>query len=313
MPQALLVHGGAWNIPNELVEPSLNGLRAALQAGRRRLDDGAHAIDVVESAVRVLEDDPHFDAGRGSRLNRAGEVEMDASIMRGSDFEAGAVAAVSGVRHPVTVARLVMERSPHVLLAGPGAARFAADHGVERCSTEDLLVGTELERYRRVRAGDNVLIREEFSPDGHGKEREEPLGTVGAVAVDTQGRLAAATSTGGTQDKLPGRVGDSPILGAGTWADDDAGAASATGWGEGILRVLLTRTVIDLIERGASAGEAVRGGLARLERISGKGGVIVVDRHGVRGIAFNTPRMARGWLDTDGAIHLAIGPTETPA
>lgn len=313
MPQALLVHGGAWNIPDELVEPSLTGLRTALQAGRRSLDDGAHAIDVVESAVRVLEDDPHFDAGRGSRLNRAGEVEMDASIMRGSDLDAGAVAVISGVRHPVTVARLVMERSPHVLLAGPGAARFAADQGIECCSTEDLLVGSELERYRRVRAGEKVLIREEFSPEGHGQEQGGPIGTVGAVAVDAQGRLAAATSTGGTQDKLPGRVGDSPVLGAGTWADDDTGAASATGWGEGILRVLLTRTVIDHIERGASADEAARDGLARLERVSGKGGVIVVDRHGKRGVAFNTPRMARGWLDSDGTIHVAVETVEAPA
>ena len=162
------------------------------------------------------------------------------------------------------------------------------------------------------RAGEKVLIREEFSPEGHGKEHEGPIGTVGAVAVDARGRLAAATSTGGTQDKLPGRVGYSPVLGAGTWADDDSGAASATGWGEGILRVLLTRTVIDLIERGASADEAARNGLARLERISGRGGVIVVDRHGERGIAFHTPRMARGWLDPDGAIHVAIETTEAP-
>jgi len=310
LPQALLVHGGAWNIPDDLVEPSLSGLRCALEAGRSLLDDGAHALDVVEAAVRVLEDDPHFDAGRGSRLNRAGEVEMDASIMRGSDFDAGAVAGIGGVRHPVSVARLVMESSPHVLLAGAGAERFANDRGVERCGIEDLLVGPELERYRRIRAGEVVLIREEFSPEGHGKEPDGPLGTVGAVAVDSQGRLAAATSTGGTQDRMPGRVGDSPILGAGTWADDRVGAASATGWGEGILRVLLTRTVIDHIHSGGSAHAAASAGLARLEHIGGKGGVIVADRHGERGIAFNTPRMARGWLEPGGSIRVAI---EAPA
>jgi len=313
LPQALLVHGGAWNIPDDLVEPSLAGLRVALETGRTRLDDGAHAIDVVESVIRVLEDDPSFDAGRGSRLNRAGEVEMDASIMRGSDLDAGAVAAVCGVRHPITLARMVMERSPHVLLAGAGAGQFADDQGVERCSTEDLLVGSELERYRRVRAGESVLIREEFSPEGHGNEPEGPLGTVGAVAVDAQGLLAAATSTGGTQDKLPGRVGDSPVLGAGTWADDANGAASATGWGEGILRVLLTRTVVDAIERGSSSADAAREGLARLARIGGKGGVIVANRHGQRGIAFNTPRMARGWLEVDGTIHVAIEALEASA
>jgi beta-aspartyl-peptidase (threonine type) len=312
LPQALLVHGGAWNIPDELVEPSLSGLRTALIAGRLRLDEGAHALDIVESVVRSLEDDPSFDAGRGSRLNRAGEVEMDASIMRGSDLDAGAVAAVGGIRHPVTLARLVMERSPHVLLVAAGAEHFADEQGVERCATEDLLVGSELERYRRVRAGESVLIREEFSPEGHGNEPEGPLGTVGAVAVDARGRMAAATSTGGTQDRLPGRVGDSPVLGAGTWADDATGAASATGWGEGILRVLLTRTVVDLIEHGSSAGDAARDGLARLDRIGGKGGVIVADRHGQRGFAFNTPRMARGWLDVDGTIHVAIEAAEAP-
>jgi len=235
---------------------------------------------------------------------------MDASIMRGSDLNAGAVAAVERVRHPVSLARLVMDQSPHVLLVGAGAGRFADEHGVERCRTEDLLVGSELDRYRRVRAGETVLIREEFSPEGHGND-EGPLGTVGAVAVDAAGHLAAATSTGGTQDKLPGRVGDSPVLGAGTWADDATGAASATGWGEGILRVLLTRTVADFIENGSAAQDAARKGLARLERIGGKGGVIVADRHGRHGIAYNTPRMARGWLDADGTIHVAIEAAET--
>ena len=311
MPQALLVHGGAWNIPDDLVEPSLKGLHAALDAGRTRLAAGAHAIDVVESVIRILEDDPNFDAGRGSRLNRAGEVEMDASIMRGSDLDAGAVAAVTGVRHPITLARRVMERSPHVLLVGAGAGQFAAEQGLERCSTEDLLVGSELERYRRVRAGEQVWIREEFSPHGHGGESEGPMGTVGAVAVDVEGRLAAATSTGGTQDKLPGRVGDSPVLGAGTWADDATGAASATGWGEGILRVLLTRSVVDRIESGVTAAQAARDGLVRLERVGGKGGVIAVDRHGRPGIAFNTPRMARGWLGHDASIHVAIEADES--
>jgi beta-aspartyl-peptidase (threonine type) len=305
LPRALLVHGGAWNIPDELVEPSREGLRAALRAGRERLDAGASPLDVVETTIRVLEEDPHFDAGRGSRLNRAGEVEMDASIMRGSDLDGGCVAAVTKLLHPITVARRVLENSPHVFLAGPGADAFAETQGIERCLTEDLLVGSELDRYRRVRAGEEVLVREEFSPGGHGSD-EGPMGTVGAVVVDGEGRCAAATSTGGTQDKFPGRIGDSPVLGAGTWADDRAGAASATGWGEGILRVLLTRSVIAEIERGLDTSAAAEAGLKGLERVGGKGGVIVVNRDGTPGIAFNTPRMARGWLDAGGEIRVAV-------
>lgn len=301
MPIALAVHGGAWNIPDDAVEPSRDGVRAAATAAWDMLRDGAPALDVVERAVRLLEDDPHFDAGVGSRLTSDAEVELDASIMDGRDLRGGAVAAVRGLRHPVSVARLVMERSPHVMLVGDGARRFAVEHGAETCRTEDLLVGRERERYLRVRAGESWLVEREFDPDAG----EGPLGTVGAVAVDREGHVAAATSTGGTQDKAPGRVGDTPILGAGTYADDRLGAASSTGHGEPIMRVLLARTALAALSAGADPARAAASALATLGEVGGKGGLLVVDPAGRIGIAFTTPRMARAWAD-DGGVRAAV-------
>jgi beta-aspartyl-peptidase (threonine type) len=236
---ALAIHGGAWNIPDDAVDAHRRGLAPPLLAGYEALRKGASALDAVELAVRMLEDDPVYNAGRGSHLNAAGELEMDASIMEGTRRRAGAVAAIDGVKHPVSVARRVMEDSPHVLLVGRGAKQFARRAGVELCTTRSLLVGRERERFEKIRAGDRSLVAAEFSP------RARPHGTVGAVARDRKGRVAAATSTGGTQDKAPGRVGDSAIPGSGTYADDRRGAASCTGWGEPILRAALAKTAVD--------------------------------------------------------------------
>lgn len=308
MPIALAVHGGAWNIPNSAVAASARGVRDVLESGWRALRGGAAALDVVEEIVRRLEDDPAFDAGRGSRLNRDGEVEMDASIMEGGALRAGAVAAIRRVRHPICVARAVMERTPHVLLAGAGAHRFAVEQGFETCRTRDLLVGGELDRYDRVRAGERELVEREFDPDG---EPSGPLGTVGAVALDGTGSIAAATSTGGTQDKLPGRVGDTPVIGAGTYADDRFGGASATGWGEGILRVALTKAAVDDLAAGHPPQEAARRALAALARVRGKGGLIVVDSTGRAAAVFTTPRMARGLADEFGGVRTAVEPEVT--
>lgn len=306
MPIALVVHGGAWNIPDDVVPGSREGVRRAVEDGWKLLRGGASSLDVVEHVLRLLEDDPHFDAGRGSRLNRDGKVEMDASLMRGDGLEAGAVAAIQDVRHPISVARAVMERSPHVMLVGDGARQFAVEHGAETCSTADLLVGRERERFLRVRAGERDLIEQEFSGAEDG-----PLGTVGAVALDAAGHLAAGTSTGGTQDKLPGRVGDTPIVGAGTYADDGAGAASATGWGEGILRVCLCKTAVTLMGGGREPGVAAEQALATLGRVRGHAGLILLDPTGRVGTAFNTPRMARGFATQAGGIHVAIEPDAT--
>jgi L-asparaginase / beta-aspartyl-peptidase len=295
---ALAIHGGAWNIPDGAVDAHRRGLVKPLTEGFDALRKGASALDVVEIAVRQLENDPTFNAGRGSHLNSAGELQMDASIMEGTNRRAGAVAAIGGVLHPVSVARRVMEHSPHVLLVGPGAKRFAARVGAELCATRALLVGRELERFERIRAGDRGLVVTEFS------RRARPHGTVGAVALDRKGRLASATSTGGTQDKAPGRVGDSAIVGSGTYADDRHGAASCTGWGEPILRAVLAKTAVDALAGGRTASAASRAAVRELSRLSGLGGVILVARGGRVAAAFNTPRMARGLADSRGLAVL---------
>jgi beta-aspartyl-peptidase (threonine type) len=257
--------------------------------------------------VRALEDDPHFDAGRGSRLNREGKVELDASIMVGTRLEAGAVAAVQKVQHPISVARRVMERSEHVMLVGEGARDFAEEEGAELCRTRDLLVGREHERYLRVLAGEVDLVDEEFDP---GWPDGGPEGTVGAVALDVHGCIVAGTSTGGTQHKHPGRVGDTPIIGAGTYADDLVGGGSATGWGEGILRVALTKGAIDLMASGLDPRAAGRMALESLKRINGRAGLILLDRTGRVATVFNTPRMARGWATEAEGPRVAVEPAD---
>jgi beta-aspartyl-peptidase (threonine type) len=215
--------------------------------------------------------------------------------MEGGKLRAGAVAAISGVRHPVSVARRVLEDGRHVLLVGEGALRFARASGAELCRPTALLVGRELERFRAIRRGRRSLVDQEF----------RAMDTVGAVALDRRGRTAAATSSGGTQDKAPGRVGDSPIPGAGGYADDRLGAASCTGWGEGILRVVLAKSAVDaLAERPAEA--AARKAMASLRRVEGQGGVILVDRAGRVGASFNTPRMARGLATQEAGLAVGV-------
>lgn len=303
MPLALAVHGGAWNIPDGGVEAHREGVRTALELGWGALRRGRRALDVVEAVVRALEDDPTFNAGRGAHLNQAGGLELDASIMEGSRLLAGAVGAIQGVRHPVSVARLVMRRSHHVFLVGDAARRFARLHGAELCRTRDLLLGRELQRYLRVRRGERALVDQEFR-----KRRAKPHGTVGAVALDARGSLAAATSTGGTQHKAPGRLGDSPVIGAGTYADDRLGAASCTGWGESILRVVMAKSAVDALRGDARPSLAARAALADLARIGGWGGILLVDRRGRAVARFNTPRMARGIATDTHGLRVAVEP-----
>ncbi|MDW8212783.1 MAG: isoaspartyl peptidase/L-asparaginase [Roseiflexaceae bacterium] len=320
MPIALIVHGGAWDIPDDEVEPHLAGCRRALEAGWEALINGATALDAVEAAVRVMEDDPAFDAGVGSVLNRDGLIELDAAIMDGATLRSGAVAAVCGVRNPVTLARRVLD-SEAVLLVGRGAERFADAVGVERCTGEDLVVPRERARWEELRRLDAFRAPDAFQrPPGEvagqrgivwgGSDREtayapslhsavhrlrsgHPGDTVGAVALDRYGNLAAATSTGGTPFKLPGRVGDSPLIGAGLYADVQTGGCSSTGWGESIIKVLLAKTATDLLGAGYAPGDAARMAIERLERrVYGLGGVILLDTRGRIGFAFNTPRMA---------------------
>ncbi|HJO05254.1 MAG TPA: isoaspartyl peptidase/L-asparaginase [Acidobacteriota bacterium] len=304
MTIALAVHGGAWNVPDGEAREHLTGVADVLRAAWKMLEAGAGSVDVVERAVRLLEDDATFNAGKGSHLNRLGRVELDASIMEGDGLEAGAVAAVQGVRNPVALARCVMDASPHVLLVGSGARRFAEEHDVPLCRARDLLVGRARELYLRIRAGEVALIDEEFAPGA-----DDHMGTVGAVARDRNGLIAAATSTGGTLDKYPGRVGDSPLIGAGTYADSHHGGASSTGWGEGILRVVMAKATVGHLASGQDAAAAGRAALGELERVDGRGGLIVVDRDGHSAAVFNTPRMARGLATSEAGLLVGIDAT----
>ena len=274
---AIAVHGGAGNWDEARHEAARAGVRAAARQAGLLLGQGAAALEAVTAAVTVLEDDWTFNAGTGSVLNRDGEAEMDAAVMTGHDLAFGAVAAIRRVRNPVLVARQVMERSGHALLAGEGALRFA-----RTCGFGD---------YDPVTAESRAALEH-----ARGEAR---LGTVGAVALDRDGRLATATSTGGTSLKLPGRVGDTPLPGAGTYATRDA-AASATGKGELVMRVLGAKRICDLAAAGLTAEDAVKRVLAEMrETVGAEAGFIAVGRDGSIGIAYGTRYMAAAWWSSE--------------
>jgi beta-aspartyl-peptidase (threonine type) len=289
---ALVVHGGAWDIPDDLVAGHRAGVLAAVNAGWELLSNGASALDTAVRAVTIMEDDETFDAGRGSFVNADGNVELDASVMDGRTLRAGAVAAVQNIRNPILLARKVMDESEHILLVGEGASRFAREHGIDHCSREDLVTPRELERWRKLSAGGPLDPRDAF---------RKFADTVGAVALDSAGNIATATSTGGTPNKYPGRVGDSPLIGIGTYADNGVGGVSTTGWGESMIKVVMAKTVLDLIERnGGDAVAAATQAISHLERrVGGYGGVIALGAGGAIGVAYNTPRMARAFLSSD--------------
>ncbi len=298
----IIVHGGAWRIAEETHADHIGGTHVAAEAGWQILAQGGCALDAVERAVSVMEDDPTFDAGVGSVLNRMGDIEMDAIIMDGATLALGAVAAVRGITNPVQLARLIMEDTDHCLLVGDGARRFAEQHKMRLCAQAELTVTREIERFRRLQQVPGYRLSYEFMPD-----RPDPQGTVGAVAIDADGNIAAATSTGGAAYKLPGRVGDSPLVGSGAYADNLTAGASATGHGESIMRVVLAKTATDAIARGLSAQTAADHAIKTLyDRVGGYGGLIVVDRDGNTGFAYNTPHMAVAWADQDGNIHARI-------
>ncbi len=280
---AIIVHGGAGRIPEaQETAPRLQGCRQAALAGWEILCGGGTALDAVEAAVVVLENDPLFNAGTGSVLCADGTVEMDASIMDGTALRAGAVAAVRRIRNPVALARKVLEDGRHVLLAGDGALAFARSMGVAECPEADLIV----ERQRR--------------------RWQERHGTVGAVAVDRDGRVAAATSTGGLFDKLPGRVGDSALIGCGTYADE-AGGVSCTGLGEAIIRVVLGKTAVDLLRAGLSPHDAATRAMALLQEKTGaEAGLILVDRHGGIGFSHNATHMACAFVGAAGEVGTVL-------
>jgi beta-aspartyl-peptidase (threonine type) len=320
MKPSLIVHGGAWDIPDEAVDACNSGCRLALEAGWAILSRGGSALEAVEAAIVVLEDDPVFDAGFGSHLNLDGRVECDAIVMNGATLRAGAVAALQRVRNPIRLARAVLEHCPHMMLVAGGAERFARERGIELCEPGDLVSDAELVAWQHC------------SQDTHAAayHRGHEQGTVGAVAIDEHGKLFAATSTGGTCCKLPGRVGDSPLIGCGCYADSAAGGVSCTGYGEAIMKIVMAKTATDLLRTGNGAfcvsdssrdssrlvshscaadtamhvaREAVHL-LAR--RTHATGGLVLLDCEGNPGFAFNTPRMAYGYVAPDGSLFTSV-------
>jgi beta-aspartyl-peptidase (threonine type) len=299
----IIVHGGAWDIPDALVDDHLAGVRAAAAAGGAVLRTGGTALDAVEAAVRLMEDDPIFDAGRGAFLTSDGTVELDAGLMLGATRQVGAVAAVRRVAHPITLARRVLESERFAFLVGEGATRFAAACGIELVDEAALIVARERERWDAERRDPTFDPQRAFGG--------LPGDTVGAVALDRHGHLTAATSTGGVPFKHPGRVGDSPLPGCGYYATP-AGGASSTGYGEAILRAGLARTAVERLAPpwDLSPQEAARAALATLTALEGApvgpGGLILLDARGRPAWAFTTPRMAYAWLDPAGAVHAGI-------
>jgi beta-aspartyl-peptidase (threonine type) len=294
MRPSLILHGGAWDIPDDAVDACKTGCHRALTAGWFVLSNGGHALDAIEASITILEDDPTFDAGFGSHLNLDGRVECDAIVMDAATLRAGAVAGLHRVKNPVKLARAILEKCPHMMLIADGAERFAAAHSVPLCDPGDLVSPAEKEAWLRCRE------------DSHAAEhhRGHEQGTVGAVAIDQQGRMFAATSTGGTCCKLPGRVGDSPLIGCGCYADHETGGVSATGYGEAIMKIVMAKTAADFLRPASSTPTRAAQAAVQLlaQRGKGTGGVILLDKKGNPGFAFNTPRMAFGYVAPDGTL-----------
>jgi len=277
----LIVHGGAWDIPAELREICKDGIARALERGWRVLENGGSSLDACEQAIVELEDDPVFDAGLGSHLNRDGTVQLDAILIDGANLKSGAVVAVERVRNPIRLARLILEKSEHMLIAGYGAEQFALENAMGLCSPAELITDHEADLWRSL-AGKVVN-----------------MGTVGAVALDSSGNLASGTSTGGTLYKYPGRVGDSALVGCGCYADNLTSAVSTTGHGESIMKVVLAKTANDFVAAGKSAQNAAVDAIRLMtRRTAGKGGLIILDASGRPGVAFTTQDLAYAYRTT---------------
>lgn len=278
----IVVHGGAWHIPTLQRDAYREGCRQAALVGWEVLTTGGSALDAVEAAVRVLEDDPTYDAGRGSHFNSQGEVELDALIMDGRTLELGSVAAVKRVRNPITLARRIMESGEHAFVVGSGAEAWAELLGIPLCDPAELLG-----------AGPDADSSDTWTPPG----MRLPSDTVGAVALDALGNVAVGTSTGGTPNKRPGRVGDTPLVGCGAYADNITGAAAATGWGERLMRLVLSKSACDLLAQGMAPQAVAERLICQLEeRVAGYGGIILVDRQGRIGLAHNTPNLSFAYI-----------------
>jgi beta-aspartyl-peptidase (threonine type) len=298
---SLAIHGGAGTLKRENMSAEQEkeyraALQAALDAGAKVLADGGAAMDAVEAVIVRLEDDPKFNAGRGAVFTWDGTNEMDASVMDGSNRAAGAVAGVGTVRHPIKLARAVMEDGRHVFLSGDGAEQFAGEHGLELMPPEWFATEHRREQLKEMKEKNLAALDVEFK-----------FGTVGAVARDQVGHLAAGTSTGGMTGKRWGRIGDSPVIGAGTWADDRACAVSATGWGEYFIRAGVAHAICDrMLLAGEGVQQAADTVLADVAQMGGDGGVIVVPKDGEPVFSFNTAGMYRGRATSAGTNEIAI-------
>jgi beta-aspartyl-peptidase (threonine type) len=310
----LLVHGGAWAIPASMREAHAAGVRNALAHGYARLERGASALEAVTEAVSLLEDDETFDAGRGAFLTRDGRVQLDALLMDGATLRAGGVACVERLRNPIQAARLVLEKSPHVYFVGEGAEAFAAEHGLPLIDNRELVVPREEANLREAQAKQQAGLPDTtFAGDGSASHQNSH-DTVGAVALDRQGNLAAGTSTGGTLNKAPGRVGDSSLIGCGCYAENASAAVSLTGWGEPIMKLVLGKWAVDRVAAGVAPPQTAEDAIAYLfRRLGGHGGIILLDRQGRFGLAHNTPGMAWGVATSAGMQIGLSAPTGLPA
>jgi L-asparaginase / beta-aspartyl-peptidase len=305
----LVVHGGAGTIERSKMTPEIEreyraGLERALTAGYEILKRGGSSLDATEAAVRVLEDDPHFNAGKGAVFTSAGVNEMDGAIMDGRTLKAGAVASLKHAKNPISLARLVMDKSPHVMLDCAGAEAFARENGIELVDEKYFFTQQRWDALQKIKeaekhggvGGKKFIISEE---DRHG--------TVGAVALDQEGNLAAATSTGGMTNKRPGRIGDTPVIGAGTYANNQTCAVSCTGDGEYFIRAAVAHEVSALMEyRGMKLQEAAQTALDAAKKIGGSGGLIAIDKNGEIALPFNTNGMYRGYVDPTGKFVTEI-------
>jgi len=306
----LVIHGGAGTIERSKITPEKEreyraGLERALSAGYEILKRGGSSLDATEAAVRVLEEDPHFNAGRGSVFTSAGTNEMDASIMDGKTLKAGAIGGVQHIKNPVSLARLVMEKSPHVMLDCAGAEAFAKANGIELVDQKYFFTQDRWDALQKIKAA------EKHRASGEGTSflitDQDRHGTVGAVALDKNANLAAATSTGGTTNKMPGRIGDTPVIGAGTYANNQTCAVSCTGDGEYFIRAAAAHEVSGLMKyRGLKLQEAAQDALDAVKQLGGSGGLIAIDTNAEIALAFNTKGMYRGYVDPNGNFIVQI-------
>jgi L-asparaginase / beta-aspartyl-peptidase len=306
-PYSLMIHGGAGALEDlkyEASEADFNqSIITVLEQGRQRLEQGDSALDVVEYCASLLEDDKLYNAGRGSVLNADGKVEMDAALMSGSDLAAGAVACISNIKNPISLARLVLDRGEHVLLVGDGAMEFAKFCAIDTYPDDYFITESRIKQLAEAQVtGRMTLDHERIKPS-------QKLGTIGAVARDIHGNLAAATSTGGLVNKRWGRVGDTPIVGAGVFADNETCAVSATGYGEQFLRTVFAKTISDFVQfRQMDAQAAAQAGIDYLvAKVNGEGGVIVIDNAGHCAAAQSTSGLIRGWIELGGEAQCKLG------